>query len=1314
MVHLDTNESVTVSNPAANTVTFTLSGTGTDIWTPTNVSADGGGDGTTTIAFNAAGDLSASISIDNSGAGAGTNDVTFSLGTITSGSLSVDTTMAAGATGDIVNSAALQATGGGTISLTSSGAISETGGGTLSTAGILSTSSATGTSLTGANTVGTFIATNTTSGDVDLTNTATTLTITGISETGGNINVTNTGTVDAVGTITDTAGTVNLTASSTLSVNALSGTTVNLTSNTDAVDSTGSMAVAASGTLTVDAATGITLNTDAVDLVATNSTSGDISITQLATPVQTVTITGSGVVNDAATGTIKVTNLGASIDIGTGVNVDTTGNGDIDLAALDFQISGDIHSGTGRTILESSVAGSSIDLGNNTSGTVGLTNAELQNITAGVLQIGNATAGTINVSAAITAPAGWDTLTLINNGTITEAAGGSLTVSNLSVSSTGPVTLTSANDVGSLAASTTNAFSFSDGSHLLTVDTVDADTGIVSTNSNITLIADSMSIEQAVNAGTAIVTLEPSTSGLAINLGTNPSAGKLGLAQGDLDNVTASVLRIGSVSAGDITNSAAITDVGTGWTTLSLITGGAIIEGALGSLTTTDLALRAGNGIGSTATPLSVETTTLAAANTVAGSIDVSESTGALTIGTVDGIIGVSNTATTGLVGSDLQAADGNLTLNDAVSTGADALSLTADGAGMLFNSNATVSATAPITVTADLMSLSGGIIAAGAARVILQPETAGQTIDLGTNPSAGNLGLAQSDLATVTTTGTLQIGNSSAGAINVSATIAPATVGTLDLQTNSGITQSVGATITVGNLAIRAASTVTLNNANDITTGSLAAAVSGSGDTFSFTAANNTLTLGTADGLTGLTTNDGAVTITADAGLTVSQAVNAGTAAAALTGTGRVNVNADITGSTATVNGGSGGDNTIVVTTTGTTSLSVNGGGGNNTVFVQALSGLLGSVLGSTVNINAGTGTNTLGITEEAATTGDTLTVTPSEVLGQGSSPFTIDYAATGGTFGLIGLATGSGNNSVNVTGTDGLTLLNTGTGSNNIAVTASSGLLGSTLNGTLSINAGGGTNTLSVTEANATTADSVVVTGNAITGDGTSPFQVSYAATGGSFSNIGVTLGSGANSVGVEGTAGPTLITTGAGNDTLCVSTATGGLLGTALNGTLMVNLGGGSNTFACFETNATSAEKLDVSSNQLVGQGASPFTIDYTATGGTLGGGFGLVTGSGDNTILVSSQRLDGPLTISGTGQDQMQVLVTSSSDYSPGTPGSLNFVVFGGAGSTLQVTDNTGGGNVQTTNFNSTNGEVTVSYTTADASLSTIFFQDFTVE
>ena len=327
----------------------------------------------------------------------------------------------------------------------------------------------------------------------------------------------------------------------------------------------------------MDAATGITLNTLAASLEAVNSTSGDISITQLASPAQTLTITGTGVVNNANGGAISITNLGASIAVSGGVN---STNGDVTLAATDFQISGTINSGTAVTTLANSTAGRQIDLGTNTPGKIGLTGSELNKVTAGVLRIGSVTAGAINVSAGINyfnSP-----LSLINADVVTEAAAGFLNLFDLRVSSTGPVTLdSSANFVDVLAASTANSFSFNNGGNTLTIGVEDGVTGVTTSNSDIALTADNLDIQQAINAGAGRVTLQPFTNALQIDLGTASVPGStFGLTDVELGQVTAGVLQVGdtNVTGGAIISSAITRH--TGFTTLSLREGGPISQTA--------------------------------------------------------------------------------------------------------------------------------------------------------------------------------------------------------------------------------------------------------------------------------------------------------------------------------------------------------------------------------------------------------------------------------------------------------------------------------------------------------------------------------------------------------------------------------------------------------------------------------------------------------------------------------------------------------------------------------------------------------------
>src|SRR5262249_51214971 len=141
----------------------------------------------------------------------------------------------------------------------------------------------------------------------------------------------------------------------------------------------------------------------------------------------------------------------------------------ITLAATDLNLAGTVNSGAAVTTLANSVAGTPIDLGTNTAGSIGLTQGELNNIRAGTLRIGSPTAGAITISQPITLPnvstiGSPSTLSLINNGPINEPGSSIvlLNVPNLRVSSTGPVSMGSgpllvANTVSTLAAVVTGA-----------------------------------------------------------------------------------------------------------------------------------------------------------------------------------------------------------------------------------------------------------------------------------------------------------------------------------------------------------------------------------------------------------------------------------------------------------------------------------------------------------------------------------------------------------------------------------------------------------------------------------------------------------------------------------------------------------------------------------------------------------------------------------------------------------------------------------------------------------------------------------------
>ncbi len=441
------------------------------------------------------------------------------------------------------------------------------------------------------------------SGDIVLTNAGTVNLLTSgdsIFSVNGSVTVTATGAtsnvvVDAGPTSTGIVGGVNATvqagqdilvgsATGTDTINAGSGVAT-LTAGRDVIIDNGAQVGIASGqpgSLTVSAGRNISLQATTTQGALIATSGGSITLT-----------TGAG---DTFTN-----NSGAGGGVFSNV---AGGNGNITISADIMVIDDSIDAGTGIVTLQPVTTGRNIDLGTNPStGNLGLAQSDLNEVTAGILRIGSNIAGTINVSAAITNPATWNTLTLINGSTITEAPAGSLTVTDLAVDSTGPVTLGSANHVTTLAASTTGAFTFNNGTNTLTVGVVDGDTGITTIGSNINLSADAMDLTQQVSTGSTtagIVTLTPFTASNSISIGGANGPGTLGLDDTDFSNITAAVVRVGSSSqTGAISIDGNIT-THAGYNTIDLIatgSGGSIVENS-GSITVAKLALQADAGIG--------------------------------------------------------------------------------------------------------------------------------------------------------------------------------------------------------------------------------------------------------------------------------------------------------------------------------------------------------------------------------------------------------------------------------------------------------------------------------------------------------------------------------------------------------------------------------------------------------------------------------------------------------------------------------------------------------------------------------------------
>ena len=816
-----------------------------------------------------------------------TNSLTFSEAVSNTGGGNITLTTTGGS---MTLNAAVTATGG-LVALTASTAITQTAG-TLTATSLVVRAGGTVTFLAG-NDVGTLAANMTgvgsglTYADANALTIGTVDSVVGITTNGGAITLTAGGTNNAL-TVNSaiTTGGVNISLNAdNMGLNAainvgigdvfLQSNTVGQAIDLGGADAAGTLGLTSSelnqitsdwvliglfnsGNITLSAAIAPS-GSSALGLFTGGTISGPGTITEtnlLLQAVGAVTLTGnndvdvlaatvSGSGNSFSFTDINTLTVG-SLSTGAGATGVTTSNGIITLTANDLIILNAINAGTARVILQPFSAGQAIDLGTNTASQLGLTDTELDLVTAGILQIGNATAGAITVSAAIT-PGATNTLMLHSNAGV--SGSGTLAVANLRISTGLAVTLTGNNDVDTLAAavgSAGQAFTFTD-VDTLDIGAVDTLFGITLNNGNATLMADEIDVNQVFSAGTGIVTLLPFTAGRAIRLG-DDQATSLSLPDTDLDRITASIVRIGSAAiTGSISITAPIS--GTTYSTLSLRTGGGISQSIGSTITVAHLAIQSATSV-SFLEANDVQTNTLAANLTAAGQGFTFFDLSSQTVGTVDGLVGIT--------------------------TNGGPITLTAGGVNSVLTVLSAITSNGGlITLTADNMVLSAPV-QAGTGNVILQPMTAGQALDLGGADAAGTLGLTNAEFNQITA-GRLTVGNAGSGTITVSAAIAPAGTAFLTLL-NSGSISGSGS-LTETNLRISSAGSVTLSGSNDVDT--LAIHLTGAGNGFTFADLDD-LTIGMVDGVTGLTTNNGAVVLLADT-LDIQQNIQVGTAPATL-----------------------------------------------------------------------------------------------------------------------------------------------------------------------------------------------------------------------------------------------------------------------------------------------------------------------------------------------------------------------------------------------------------------------------------------------
>jgi filamentous hemagglutinin len=189
-------------------------------------------------------------------------------------------------------------------------------------------------------------------------------------------------------------------------------------------------------------------------------------------------------------------------------------------------------SSNGIVLLQPFTAAQPINLGTVMTGQLGLTDAELKQVTASVLRIGNsANTGGIVLSGAINqAGSGYNALSLITGGSITEAVGGSLTVNRLSLQAgkgIGSAALPLTTGASSIAFTNTSGVVNISNLQALTITGVDTVT-TASNNGTTTTVVSSGPLTVALNVtGNDSITLQaqkptsnpPPTTDLTINSG---------------------------------------------------------------------------------------------------------------------------------------------------------------------------------------------------------------------------------------------------------------------------------------------------------------------------------------------------------------------------------------------------------------------------------------------------------------------------------------------------------------------------------------------------------------------------------------------------------------------------------------------------------------------------------------------------------------------------------------------------------------------------------------------------------------------------
>ena len=355
---------------------------------------------------------------------------------------------------------------------------------------------------------------------------------------------------------------------------------------------------------------------------------------------------------------------------------------------------------------------------------------------------------------------------------------------------------------------------------------------------------------------------------------------------------------------------------------------------------------------------------------------------------------------------------------------------------------------------------------------------------------------------------------------------------------------------------------------------------------------------------------------------------------------TSEIDVDSPIQANQVAINGGTQSDTLYLQDVAAKSTVSIDLGGGPDVENVGStqpvLGGNLATILGAII-VN-GNGSDTLNIDDSGGTDGTTGTLTSGALSGLGlANP--ISYSSVTALTVAIGADNPFKVLSTNATTATTVSVVGTGTSTINVGSPAmpKPGVL-SNIQGSLKV-VGDGATSLVANDVADTSAQTATLTANRLTGLGMGPGGIRFSALG----SVTVDLGTGADSVNVQGVAAGTTasVDTGGGADTIVVSStapATSGVLSTIQGGLFLaghgnstLNLGDGGDT-------PNSAGTLTDSTLTGFGMGASGITFNgISALYVILGARGGSLTAAVSNALPATTTiqgTLGQPDTFTGT--------------------------------------------------------------------------------